>query len=106
MPAEARIGDQVTMNCPHGGTGTITSGSPNITANGQAVARVGDTVVCNLCGLSFTIATGSGLAKANGQAVARVDDIVVGTCNLHKPGCPHVVAGAKISSGSGNITIN
>ena len=80
MTANARVGDQASMNCPEGATGTITSGSPNIIINGHACARVGDTITCNSCGTVCHIVSGSPDAMGNGEALARIGDTATGTC--------------------------
>lgn len=68
MPKVIRIGDPGS----HGGV--VTSGSPDVEANGLAVARVGDIFDCAQHGPN-PIATGSPDVFANGLAVARVGDI-------------------------------
>lgn len=67
MPRVVRIGDPGS----HGGS--VTSGSPDVLANGLQVARVGDTYSCPVHGPN-PITSGSPDAFANGQAVARVGD--------------------------------
>jgi uncharacterized Zn-binding protein involved in type VI secretion len=67
MAKVIRIGDPGS----HGGS--VSTGSPNITANGLAVARIGDTYNCPIHGPN-PIVTGSPNTTANGAAVARVGD--------------------------------
>lgn len=67
MPKVVRVGDPGS----HGGT--VVTGSPDVTANGAQVARVGDTYACPIHG-SNPIVSGSADTFANGQAVARVGD--------------------------------
>jgi uncharacterized Zn-binding protein involved in type VI secretion len=38
------LGDSVTHNCPHCGTGSISSASGSVFANSIGVARLGDSV--------------------------------------------------------------
>jgi uncharacterized Zn-binding protein involved in type VI secretion len=40
----ARLNDSVTHNCPHCGTGHISSASGDVIVNGIGVARLGDSV--------------------------------------------------------------
>lgn len=67
MPRIIRFGDPGS----HGGT--VTTASPDVWAEGQRVARVGDTYSCPIHGPN-AIVTGSPNTTANGQAVARVGD--------------------------------
>ena len=55
MPDVSRIGDKVIMNCPHGATGTIISCSTNIEINGNGLARKGDIIKCDKCGVTRII---------------------------------------------------
>lgn len=64
----ARVGDPLS----HGGQ--VTSGSPNHSADGKAVARVGDTALCNVHG-AVTITTGAANHKVDGKACARVTSL-------------------------------
>lgn len=95
----ARVTDSVICNCNSHGinrTGTINAGSPTVTADGKAVARLGDTGLLN-CGHTFTITGGcSAVDTANGIAVAKVGSTV--TC----------IAGGTgtITSGSPNVSTN
>ena len=63
--------------CPHGVSGPIVSCSPDVLANGIAVARLGDGVShnCPHCGTG-NISSASGTVKANGIGVARLGDSV------------------------------
>ncbi|MCF1502910.1 PAAR domain-containing protein [Afifella sp. H1R] len=63
----ARIGDAGS----HGGS--IVSGSPTGTADGEAIARVGDIYACPIHG-GNPIADGSPSYTLDGKAVARVGD--------------------------------
>jgi uncharacterized Zn-binding protein involved in type VI secretion len=85
--AVARQGDPLSRG------GTITGAcSPNVTANGLAVARLGDTVTCAIHGAQ-TITSASGSVTVNGLGVARVGDTL--SCgDTISGGSPSVVAGA------------
>lgn len=83
MPGVARLGDTIT----HGGA--ITGASPDTSANGIRVARLGDTVECDVHG-EQTITSASTTVKANGKGVARLGDSV--SC------------GATISSASDDVS--
>ena len=85
MAKVIRVGDPGS----HGGS--VTTGSPDVIANGKAVARVGDTYACPIHG-SNPIATGSGDTFANGKAVARVGDTTA--------------CGASLQAGSPNTEVN
>jgi uncharacterized Zn-binding protein involved in type VI secretion len=84
MPAVARVGDQHSgvcshglPCCPHGVSGPIVQGSPDVFANGKAVARLGDSIThsCPHCGTG-NVSSASGTVKANSKGVARVGDSV------------------------------
>ena len=99
MPAQSRIGDKVSMNCPHGGIGTIVSGSDDVFDNGPGVARKGDTVICDCCGCSGKIVSHSPTVFHDGLGAARINDTTTGICNLGLPCCAHGRAGS-IKTGS------
>lgn len=82
MPNVARKGDAIS----HGGY--IMEGSPTVSADGQAVARLGDRVICALHGQQF-ITSASSTVYVNGRGVARIGDMT--SC------------GATIISGSGKF---
>ncbi len=67
MAAIIRLGDTGS----HGGQ--VTTASPDVLAQGERVARVGDTYNCPIHGPN-PITTGSANVTANGQPVARVGD--------------------------------
>lgn len=67
MPAIIRLGDPGS----HGGE--VTTASPDVLAQGERVARVGDTYDCLIHGPN-PIITGSSNVMANGQPVARAGD--------------------------------
>lgn len=106
MPRQARLGDKVNMNCPHGGIGIIVSGDDFTSTDTKRAARLGDTVVCQKCGKSGTIVEGSPNVFISGKNAARVGDHESGTCD---PGlcefCPHSRHGIIIE-GSGTVFIN
>jgi uncharacterized Zn-binding protein involved in type VI secretion len=103
MPSLARKGDPHSgvcshglPCCPHGVSGVISAGSPDVNANGKPVARLGDSVThsCPHCGTGV-VSSASGTVKANGIGVARAGDSVTypgggGTINS---GSPDVNAG-------------
>ncbi|VVQ06599.1 hypothetical protein PS938_03053 [Pseudomonas fluorescens] len=67
MPAVVLVGHD--HDCPLCGPTTVDSGTRNMTVNGRAVARVGDTLGCGA-----VITSGSPSMAINGQPVARVGD--------------------------------
>lgn len=85
MAAVIRVGDPGS----HGGV--VSTGSPDVNANGIAVARVGDTYDCALHGPN-PIVSGSPDTFANGQAVARVGDVTQ--------------CGATLVAGSPDVEVN
>jgi len=85
MRGVARINDTIS----HGGT--IVEGSPDVTANGRRVARLGDKVECQQHGTQ-TITSASDDVRANGKKIARLNDTV--SC------------GATITSASNNVFVN
>lgn len=103
----ARLGDQVNMNCPHSAMGTIISASPDVEANNKRVAREGDVVRCNLCGVTRNINMGqcSPDTYANGLQVARLGDPSTGICDPQYPCCPHTTT-ATIAEGSVDVLTN
>lgn len=68
MPAVAHIGDFISHEPPIP-QGAVIGGSPDVFAQGRAVARVGDYAMCEEHGL-VQIASGSATVYANGQRVA------------------------------------
>ncbi len=81
MPAVARVGDIFVGVCrchrdPISVTGTIISGSSNITVDGMPLARIGDMVMCS-CGHVATIVSG-GKNSGQGMNIARVGDVAAG----------------------------
>jgi len=99
MPFMAIVGSKVNMNCPHGGIGTVISGSDNVTVDGQPLARKSDIVRCDKCGITRTIDSGSSYISDNGLDFARIGDPTTGICDLKLPGCPHTTTGI-ITTGS------
>jgi uncharacterized Zn-binding protein involved in type VI secretion len=105
MPAQARLGDYVNMNCPHGGIGMIVTGSGPKSDDGHRTARIGDTVICLSCGLSGTIVNGSPNVFTDPPNTARIGDNEVGTCDVGAPCCPHGRCGTIIT-GSPTVFVN
>jgi uncharacterized Zn-binding protein involved in type VI secretion len=85
MAQICRVGDIGIGDCScHDSTkkdkaGVIVSGSPNVFAEGPAVARVNDIIVSG-CDHTSIIITGSPNVFVNGQAVARVGDSFASNC--------------------------
>ena len=67
MPAVVLLGHD--HDCPMCGPTTVQTGTRNVTVNGRAIARVGDTLGCGA-----VIISGSPSMVINGKAVARVGD--------------------------------
>ena len=67
MPAVVLVGHD--HDCPLCGPTTVDSGARNMTVNGKAVSRVGDTLGCGA-----VITSGSRSMTVEGKAVARVGD--------------------------------
>ena len=86
MPQVARVGDTSS----HGGE--IQSGSPNVNANGQAVARIGDTLGCPTHGPNPIVSSPASGKFANGSPIATVGATTV--------------CGAVIVSGSPDVNAN
>lgn len=98
MPKQARIGDTVKIDCPHGPqVGIITTGSDITYDDGLKVARITDKVICTACGKSGQIITGSEYSYADGLKRARVTDVCVGTCDLGCKTCPHDRTGTIVT---------
>ena len=97
MPAKARLGDFVRMNCPHGGIGTIVTGSGKEADDTERTARITDIVVCNSCGKTGRIIVGSPNVFVDELNAARINDTEVGTCDPGNNCCPHGRAGTIIS---------
>jgi uncharacterized Zn-binding protein involved in type VI secretion len=85
MPQVARVADQHIGTCdhgldccPHNVIGVISSGSPDVFANGLQVARLNDNVIhdCPHCGTGY-IASASTLNFANKIGIARIADSVI-----------------------------
>lgn len=80
MPQIARVGDRAQGTCtahktPISTGATIIAGSPTVTVENKAVARVGDAVQTD-CGHISKIVSGSPDITADGIAVARLGDSV------------------------------
>ena len=98
MPKQARIGDLVSISCPHGPqTGIIVSGSSKSFFEMISGARLSDIVVCCACGQSGNIITGSSVTFYDGLAAARIGDSCVGTCDVGCKTCPHSRSGVIIT---------
>ena len=97
MPAKARLGDYVAMNCPHGGIGVIVTGSDKEYDDTMKTSRVSDIVICCSCGQSGRIIAGSPNIWVDELAAARINDPEVGTCNPGKKCCPHGRSGTIIT---------
>ena len=97
MPAAARKGDAGVVHCSGF---VIAQGSPDVTINNRAAARVGDPSTAHLiptrrrrCGAhTSTIVRGSATVSINGRAAARVGDPFSG-CTRVAQGSPNVVIG-------------
>lgn len=101
----ARIGDLISICCPHGAIGVIVSGSGNVIDNNIPTARLGDSTVCCICGCPGAIVSGSHDVIVNNIPTSRVGDSTSGICNVGLPCCPHGRFGT-ICEGSPNININ
>lgn len=104
MAAATRVGDNTSgicdvgcEFCPHGRTGTNSTGSPNVNINGKAAHRQGDTggIACPHGG-SFESTGGSKTVFINGKAATRIGD---GTVCI---GCGQ---GGHHTNGSENVFI-
>ena len=105
MPAKAKIGDYVNMNCPHGGIGVIVQGSGTEGDDNEHTARLGDEVVCMSCGKSGRIVSASPNVFVDGKAAARKADSTSGMCDMGFECCPHSRSGT-IRSGSSKTVVN
>lgn len=104
MPAAAKVGDNAHCPsdshgrdcCPHSVTGPATTGSPDVTINGQGALRVGDAGTHSSCcgGNSWECAEGSGTVFINGIPAVRVGDAT-----------KHCGGSGVIISGSGDVII-
>lgn len=105
MPAVARQGDNTvgTCNlglpcCPHGRTGTNSTVSGDVFANGLGVHRLNDTGPTNCPhGGTFTSTAGSSTVFVNGRPIVRTGDTTTcqscGVSGAHSTGSPNVFAG-------------
>lgn len=101
MPKVARLGDMISINCPHGPQlGTLNKGSETCYADGKKVVRITDTATCNCCGQTYTVVTGSDFSYADGLKIARVGDQLTGTCAYGEKCCNHGGISATIITGS------
>jgi uncharacterized Zn-binding protein involved in type VI secretion len=62
----ARLGDSVTHNCPHCGTGNVSSASGDVKADGIGAARLGDSVTYPGGGGSIVSASNDVIANGGG----------------------------------------
>lgn len=96
-----RIGDIVTGRCtadapdhPRDFTGTWTTGSSNVTANGIPVVRIGDIGITD-CGHTFQAVAAGVNVYTNGLGQVRVGDPVVvieGGAGISVTGSPNVIS--------------
>ena len=96
MPGEARLGDFVVMNCPHGGIGVVVSGSPITFTESFNAARIGDRTTCLICGRSGKIVGGSPKTIIDGFPGTRKGDSTTGMCDVGARCCPHGRSGTLI----------
>lgn len=105
MAAATKIGDLTSGTCdlgldccPHGRTGTNSTGSPNVFINGNAAQRVGDSgaISCPHGG-SFKSVQGSQTVFVNHIPLTRIGDqtvcVVCGQSGAHVSGSQNVFAG-------------
>ena len=105
MSAATRIGDNTSGlcdvgcdECPHGRTGTNSSGSSNVFINSKAAHRDGDNIAI-ACphGGSGVSTGGSSSVFINGKAATRTGDgtscMVCGQGGSHSNGSPNVFIG-------------
>jgi uncharacterized Zn-binding protein involved in type VI secretion len=98
MSNQARIGDIVRIDCPHGPqTGIIVTGSQYDYADGIPIARLTDTITCTACGETGNIVTGSEYVYDQELKYAKIDDIGIGTCNYGCKTCPHDATGVIVT---------
>ena len=105
MSAATKIGDGTTGTCnmrleccPHGRSGTNSSGSPNVFINGAAAHRLNDSGSCNCPhGGNYSSTSASATVFVNGMGLTRIGDET--TCNScgekgsHVSGSENVFAG-------------
>lgn len=77
----ARVGDTASGTCSNhtttrNWTGQIQTGSPTLTVEGSAAARIDDTGNTS-CGHTFKITEGSSILEVDGRKVARIGDAVI-----------------------------
>ena len=96
MPGEARLGDCISCNCPHGGIGFITSGSTKSSSEGIGSARLGDSTMCCICGMPGTIVQGSIKTIIDGMPGSRQGDSECGICLPGFDCCPHGRSGTLV----------
>lgn len=84
MPFVCRVGDTST----HGGT--VQTGSPDVRANGLAVARINDTFLCPIHGATPIVSTPVTNDRANGRLIAAIG--------------AQTQCGAVLTTGSPNVT--
>lgn len=84
MTMVARVGDSVSgICCAHGvppcipTTGVIVQGAGTVFAEGQPIARIGDTIAL-ACGHTAAIISSNATVNAEGLLVARIGDSVGG----------------------------
>lgn len=96
-----RIGDIVIGTCdadapdhPRSFTGTWTTGSPNVTADGLSVVRIGDIGITD-CGHTFQAVAAGENVYSNGLGQVRVGDPVIvleGGEGIATTGSPNVIS--------------
>lgn len=74
-------------------------------ATNSPSSRLGDIVVCNICGCSGAIVSGSPNVLVNNLPSARVTDATTGMCDVGAECCPHGRSGT-IVSGAPTVMVN
>lgn len=107
MPKQARLGDLIRIDCPHGPQlGTLNKGSDTVYTDGKKSVRITDTATCNCCGETYVVVTGSDYCYADGLKLARVGDTLTGTCSFGEKCCSHGGISAEIITGSDLVITN
>ena len=85
----ARIGDAISISCPHGATGTIVSSCQSTFTENMLAARIGDMAVCNKCGAVGVICSGAATVIIENSPASREGDSGCGGgCDVGDD-CPH-----------------
>ena len=88
-------------------TGTIVSSCARTLSENRPIARLGDQVICSVCGATGTILSGSPTIIVENKPASHMGDTCRGSvpCSTGCEGCPHPPFDARIIAGAPTVQI-